>query len=76
MAIQTPELSAMAVANAFVTRYYAILHHCPENVHKFYQEESVLGWPGPDDAISLTTTLQVSDLEERYRVKNIISYLF
>ncbi|KAL2546647.1 Nuclear transport factor 2 (NTF2) family protein with RNA binding (RRM-RBD-RNP motif) domain [Forsythia ovata] len=58
MAIQTPELSANVVANAFVTRYYAILQHCPENVHKFYQESSLLGWPGPNDAITPVTTLQ------------------
>ncbi|KAK4430085.1 Nuclear transport factor 2 [Sesamum alatum] len=45
------------VANAFVKQYYAILNKCPENVHKFYQESSLLGWPGPDGVLTPVTTL-------------------
>ncbi|KAL2559425.1 Nuclear transport factor 2 (NTF2) family protein with RNA binding (RRM-RBD-RNP motif) domain [Forsythia ovata] len=46
------------VANAFVKQYYSLLHDCPEAVHKFYQESSLLGWPGADDAITSVTTLE------------------
>ncbi|XP_011101762.1 ras GTPase-activating protein-binding protein 1 [Sesamum indicum] len=45
------------VANAFVKQYYAILNKCPENVHKFYQESSLLGWPGSDGVLKPVTTL-------------------
>ncbi|KAL2542880.1 Nuclear transport factor 2 (NTF2) family protein with RNA binding (RRM-RBD-RNP motif) domain [Abeliophyllum distichum] len=46
------------VANAFVKQYYSLLHDCPEAVHKFYHESSLLGWPGADDAITSVTTLE------------------
>ncbi|KAL0358183.1 UNVERIFIED_CONTAM: Nuclear transport factor 2 [Sesamum calycinum] len=45
------------VANAFVKQYYAILNKCPENAHKFYQESSLLGWPGADGVLTPVTTL-------------------
>ncbi|KAI3467240.1 hypothetical protein Pfo_023903 [Paulownia fortunei] len=45
------------VADAFVKQYYAILNKCPENVHKFYGESSLLGWPGPDGVVTPVTTL-------------------
>ncbi|KAL0386077.1 UNVERIFIED_CONTAM: Nuclear transport factor 2 [Sesamum radiatum] len=45
------------VANAFVKQYYAILNKCPENLHKFYQESSLLGWPGSDGVLKPVTTL-------------------
>ncbi|KAG8366450.1 hypothetical protein BUALT_Bualt17G0081200 [Buddleja alternifolia] len=45
------------VADAFVKQYYAILNKSPENVHKFYQESSLLGWPGSDGVVTPVTTL-------------------
>ncbi|XP_075480659.1 nuclear transport factor 2-like isoform X2 [Primulina tabacum] len=50
-------LSAQIVASSFVKQYYAVLEICPENVHKFYQESSQLGWAEPDGAVTSVTTL-------------------
>ncbi|CAI9775194.1 unnamed protein product [Fraxinus pennsylvanica] len=51
-------IDVQSVAKAFVSQYYSHLHNCPEVVHKFYQESSLLGWPGADDAIISVTTLE------------------
>lgn len=55
-------INVQSVANAFVKQYYHFFLNCPEVVHKFYQESSLLGWPGADDAITSVTTLEVSYL--------------
>ncbi|XP_073145848.1 nuclear transport factor 2-like isoform X2 [Henckelia pumila] len=54
-------LSAQDVASSFVKQYYALLDICPENVHKFYQESSQLGWAEPDGAVTSVTTLRGID---------------
>lgn len=46
------------VGNAFVERYYCILHQSPEAVHKFYIDSSVLTRPGPDGVMRSITTVQ------------------
>lgn len=48
------------VADAFVKQYFVILDKSPENLHKFYLEPSLLGWPGIDGVVTPVTTLKVS----------------
>lgn len=55
--VTEPGLSAQDVASSFVKQYYALLEICPENVHKFYQESSQLGWAELDGAVTSVTTL-------------------
>ncbi|XP_073130852.1 nuclear transport factor 2-like [Henckelia pumila] len=57
MTTPRPRYSAQEVAKAFVTKYYVILNKSPEVAHKFYQESSLLGWPGPDGVSKTVTTL-------------------
>lgn len=47
-----------AVGNAFVTQYYNVLHTSPEMIHKFFQECSLLGRPGPNGQIITVTTIE------------------
>ncbi|KAL3823987.1 hypothetical protein ACJIZ3_020016 [Penstemon smallii] len=51
------QLSPQIIADAFVVQYYAILNKSSENLHKFYQEPSLLGWPGTDGVVTPVTTL-------------------
>ncbi|KAF5443432.1 hypothetical protein F2P56_035987 [Juglans regia] len=50
--------SAEMVGNAFVDQYYCTLYQSPEEVHRFYNDSSILTRPGPDGVISSVTTLQ------------------
>ncbi|KAL8545043.1 hypothetical protein ACS0TY_005301 [Phlomoides rotata] len=45
------------VAKEFVKQYYFILENCPEKLHKFYKEPSLLSWPGVDGILGLVTSL-------------------
>ncbi|KAL3830614.1 hypothetical protein ACJIZ3_019416 [Penstemon smallii] len=45
------------VADAFVKQYYWILNKCPQELYRFYHDLSLLGWPGPDGAVTPVTTL-------------------
>ncbi|KAL7091250.1 hypothetical protein ACP275_12G093700 [Erythranthe tilingii] len=56
-------INTEVVAEAFIKQYYAILHQSPDNVHKFYQEESVLSWPSSDGAVTPVTTF--SGIQEK-----------
>lgn len=56
------ELDAQSVANAFVTQYYMILHKSPGLLHRFYKDQSVLGWPDLDGSMTSVTTMQASVL--------------
>lgn len=56
-AAQSP-VSPQVVGSAFVNQYYQILHHSPELVHRFYQENSKLGRPEGNGPLSFTTTMQ------------------
>ena len=48
------------VAHAFVKQFYVILNQCPQNLHKFYQEQSLQGWPKADGVVIPVTTLSVT----------------
>ncbi|KAG7975206.1 hypothetical protein I3843_06G086700 [Carya illinoinensis] len=50
--------SAEMVGNAFVEQYYCTLYQSPEEVHRFYNDSSILTRPGPDGVITSLTTLQ------------------
>jgi hypothetical protein len=50
----------LQVSGAFVQQYYHILHEQPEQVHKFYQDSSILGRPEPNGTTVSVTTLAVS----------------
>ncbi|KAM0897538.1 hypothetical protein ACQ4PT_022505 [Festuca glaucescens] len=50
------------VGIAFAEQYYTILNTSPENSHKFYHDESILGRPGFDGEItSITTTRAIKE---------------
>ncbi|XP_061360343.1 nuclear transport factor 2-like [Gastrolobium bilobum] len=51
-AAPTPQM----VGNAFVEQYYSILHQGPDQVHRFYQEDSVLSRPEEDGTMTTVTT--------------------
>ncbi|CAA7039315.1 unnamed protein product [Microthlaspi erraticum] len=50
MAVESnaPLVDPHIVGNAFVQKYYNHLYDSPEEVHRFYLEDSVLGRPGSD----------------------------
>uniref|UniRef100_A0A2P2ML83 Uncharacterized protein MANES_01G027100 n=1 Tax=Rhizophora mucronata TaxID=61149 RepID=A0A2P2ML83_RHIMU len=50
------------VGNAFVEQYYTALSEAPEQVHKFYQNISVISRPGSDNLLSSASTLD--DIEK------------
>ncbi|KAK3146946.1 hypothetical protein QOZ80_3BG0275560 [Eleusine coracana subsp. coracana] len=49
-------ISPHLVSGAFVQQYYHILHEEPEQVHKFYQDSSILGRPDPNGTMGSVTT--------------------
>ncbi|KAI3729262.1 hypothetical protein L6452_17915 [Arctium lappa] len=55
--------SAQDVAEAFVARYYEILHEHPEDAHKFYKDQSVLARPYVDGSMRTITTAKGIDAE-------------
>ncbi|KAE8684426.1 Detected protein of unknown function [Hibiscus syriacus] len=42
----------------FVDRYYLVLRDSPEEIHKFYNDSSMVSRPGPDDIMATFTTIQ------------------
>ncbi|CAN6319601.1 unnamed protein product [Urochloa humidicola] len=50
-------ISPHVISGAFVQQYYHILHEQPDQVHKFYQESSVVGRPESDGTMVYVTTL-------------------
>lgn len=50
----------LQIGGAFVQQYYHILHEQPDQVHKFYQESSILGRPESNGTMAYVTTLDVS----------------
>ncbi|XP_051115399.1 nuclear transport factor 2-like [Andrographis paniculata] len=52
-AAPTPQV----VGNAFVEQYYHILHHSPELVYRFYQDNSVLSRPDSNGLMTTVTTM-------------------
>ncbi|XP_019445896.1 PREDICTED: ras GTPase-activating protein-binding protein 2-like isoform X1 [Lupinus angustifolius] len=57
MAVSDGSPIPQMVGNAFVEQYYSILHQNPDQVHKFYQESSVLSRPEEDGALTTVTTI-------------------
>ncbi|KAF1872910.1 hypothetical protein Lal_00016015 [Lupinus albus] len=57
MAVSDGSPIPQMVGNAFVEQYYSILHQNPDQVHKFYQESSVLSRPEEDSALTTVTTI-------------------
>ncbi|TVU46559.1 hypothetical protein EJB05_06100, partial [Eragrostis curvula] len=55
-------ISPHLVSGAFVQQYYHILHNQPEQVHKFYQDSSILARPEPNGTMVSVTTL--ADINE------------
>ncbi|XP_041991376.1 nuclear transport factor 2-like isoform X2 [Salvia splendens] len=51
-------VTASVVGNAFVTQYYHILHLSPGDVHRFYQDISILGRQEEDGTMTITTTME------------------
>ncbi|KAK1554410.1 hypothetical protein Q3G72_011685 [Acer saccharum] len=45
------------VANSFVEQYYKFLHDFPDLVHRFYQDSSILGRPGPNGVMTSISTI-------------------
>ncbi|KAH7571302.1 hypothetical protein JRO89_XS04G0017400 [Xanthoceras sorbifolium] len=45
------------VANSFVEQYYKVLHDFPDLVHRFYQDSSILGRPGPNGLMTSISTM-------------------
>lgn len=48
------------VGNAFVERFYTVLHKDPTQAYKFYLDSSELSRPGPDGAMKSVTSVKVS----------------
>jgi len=51
-------VSPDVVANAFAQQYYRILTATPEEAHKFYHGDSILGRPGSDGTMKSITTIR------------------
>ncbi|KAJ0038561.1 hypothetical protein Pint_23504 [Pistacia integerrima] len=58
MQADSSALSPEVVGNAFVEQYYSILCQSPDNVHRFYQESSMLSRPDPSGSMTLVTTIK------------------
>ncbi|KAI8014857.1 hypothetical protein LOK49_LG05G01186 [Camellia lanceoleosa] len=50
---------AQVVANAFVECYYKVLLTEPESFYKFYEDSSMLSWPGPDGEMTSVKTIKL-----------------
>ena len=55
--------SCLQIGNAFAQQYYRVLDVSPEQVHKFYHDESILGRPDSDGALTSITTTHVISLK-------------
>uniref|UniRef100_A0A0A9CV08 NTF2 domain-containing protein n=1 Tax=Arundo donax TaxID=35708 RepID=A0A0A9CV08_ARUDO len=56
-------ISPHVISGVFVQQYYHILHEQPEQVHKFYQDSSIIARPDPDGTMVSVTTL--SDINKK-----------
>ncbi|GMJ04613.1 hypothetical protein like AT1G13730 [Hibiscus trionum] len=54
----SPASDPQQIGNAFVERYYTILHKDPSFAYKFYLDSSVLSRPCPDGTMKSVTTLK------------------
>jgi len=60
MAASEESSTTQMIGNAFVQQYYSILHQEPDQVHRFYQESSILSRPEEDGTMTMVTTTLVS----------------
>ncbi|KAG4906396.1 hypothetical protein AAZX31_20G023300 [Glycine max] len=61
MAASEESSTTQMIGNAFVQQYYSILHQEPDQVHRFYQESSILSRPEEDGTMTMvTTTLEIN----------------
>ena len=51
--------TAQDIAKAFVSQYYKYFHDFPEEMHKFYKEQSTMTVPSDDGSIRSVTTIKV-----------------
>ncbi|KAK3229155.1 hypothetical protein Dsin_001036 [Dipteronia sinensis] len=56
-AAATQVVDPQLVANSFVEQYYKVLHDFPDLVHRFYQDSSILGRPGPNGVMTSISTM-------------------
>ncbi|KAK3163052.1 hypothetical protein QOZ80_1BG0096960 [Eleusine coracana subsp. coracana] len=56
-------ISPHVISGVFVQQYYHILHESPDQVHKFYQDASILGRQDTNGTMVSVTTLQ--DINEK-----------
>ncbi|AQL06086.1 Nuclear transport factor 2 (NTF2) family protein with RNA binding (RRM-RBD-RNP motifs) domain [Zea mays] len=56
-------ISPHVISGAFVQQYYHILHEQPDQVHKFYQDSSILGRPDSNGIMAYVTTMR--DINEK-----------
>ncbi|CAN0929400.1 Nuclear transport factor 2 [Linum grandiflorum] len=71
MATEDSVPNAQLVGNAFVEQYYNMLSRAPENVHKFYQDSSVMSRPSSDGSMSSVSTMSgINDLIVALEYKN------
>ncbi|CAN6289118.1 unnamed protein product [Urochloa humidicola] len=66
-------ISPHVISGAFVQQYYHILHEQPDQVHKFYQESSVLGRPESNGTMVYVTTL--GNINEKIMSMDFRNYL-
>ncbi|KAI0525170.1 hypothetical protein KFK09_004562 [Dendrobium nobile] len=50
--------SPQVVGGAFVQQYYFVLHKSPDQVHRFYQDSSILSRPDSNGMMTSVTTMQ------------------
>ncbi|CAD6211550.1 unnamed protein product [Miscanthus lutarioriparius] len=50
-------ISPHVIGGAFVQQYYQILHEQPDQVHKFYQDSSILGRPDSNGTMVYVSTM-------------------
>ncbi|KAH9610302.1 hypothetical protein KSS87_000358 [Heliosperma pusillum] len=53
----SPEFSAETVGRAFVSQFYQILHHSPERVYCFYNDQSTMSRSGPTGDLVTATSM-------------------
>ncbi|CAL0331252.1 unnamed protein product [Lupinus luteus] len=72
MAVSDGSPTPQMVGNAFVEQYYSILHQNPDQVHRFYQESSVLSRSEEDG--SMTTVTSIADINKKILSQDYTSF--
>ncbi|KAL6616727.1 hypothetical protein ACP70R_038997 [Stipagrostis hirtigluma subsp. patula] len=66
-------ISPHVISGVFVQQYYHILHESPDQVHKFYQDVSILGRQDSNGTMVSVTTLR--DINEKIMSMDFRNYL-